>query len=327
MPTELSSFRIDKKVKKEAQKLAREMGTTLSNIINMYLTQFVKERGIHFKNSWTQDISSSISEWNRGTWKTMNKSILEPKPHVAEALKVLAEKRQLLASKQGFGNQVKSEWIPAEDVYIFYSTKEEEKFFRIDNSFYKEIPKKYFFFYEFTKSEHQIIWIPNNLILAIDDHLRKDEILSNFKIYIETNREALWVKHFFGYSRLILSDEEKKIFNAIRDFFENQNNYIFFKVQNLADTEAVVMRAENHWILKEEFFSDKSDDSIRKWLHSDPVNDYGRYIIYTMNSWSNDGVSFEVLTWKYMSSDPERLDFMQKVKKDLNIEELNLIQK
>jgi addiction module RelB/DinJ family antitoxin len=59
MPTELSSFRIDKKVKKEAQILAREMGTNLSNIINMYLTQFVKERKIHFMDKSMQVPHSS----------------------------------------------------------------------------------------------------------------------------------------------------------------------------------------------------------------------------------------------------------------------------
>jgi addiction module RelB/DinJ family antitoxin len=55
MPTELSSFRIDSKIKKEAQILAREMGTNLSNIINMYLAQFVKEKRIHFIKSTSQD--------------------------------------------------------------------------------------------------------------------------------------------------------------------------------------------------------------------------------------------------------------------------------
>lgn len=326
MPTKLSSFRIDSKVKKEAQILAHEMWTNLSNLINMYLVQFVKEKRIHFMNSVTQDsYLLDSSKWN--TSIVSNKAILEPKPHVQEALMELAEKRQLLASKQDFGNQVKSEWIPSEDVYIFYSTKEEEKFFRIDNSFYEEIPEKYFFFYEFAKSEHQIIWIPNNLILAIDYHVKKNEILSTFKSYIEKNREALWVKHFFGYSRLILGDKDKKMFDAIKKFFENQNNYILFKVQNLADSEPVVLRIENHWILKEEFLDDKSNDSLWKLFNSDSVSDYGRYVIYGIDSWNNDGISFEVLTWKYMSSKNEMLDFIQKIKKDFNLEELNLIQK
>lgn len=325
MPTELSSFRIDKKVKKEAQILAREMGTNLSNIINMYLTQFVKERKIHFidksmqvPHPSKQDSRSLIS------WKT---NIPKLKPHIEEWLKELAERRQLLAQRKDCGNQIKSEWIPSEDVYIFYSTKEEEKFFRIDNSFYEEIPEKYFFFYEFAKSEHQIIWIPNNLILAIDYHVKKNEILSTFKCYIEKNREALWVKHFFGYSRLILGDKDKKMFDAIKKFFENQNNYILFKVQNLADSEPVVLRIENHWILKEEFLDDKSNDSLWKLFNSDPVSDYGRYVIYGIDSWNNDGISYKVLTWKYMSSKNEMLDFMQKIKKDFNLEELNLIQK
>jgi hypothetical protein len=82
----------------------------------------------------------------------------------------------------------------------------------------------------------------------------------------------------------MLSDEEKKMFNAIRGFFENQNNYILFKVQEIAGKEPIVLRIENHWILKEEYFSDKSNDSIRKLFSSDSVNDYGRYAIYTRNS-------------------------------------------
>jgi addiction module RelB/DinJ family antitoxin len=324
MPTELSSFRIDKKIKKEAQILAREMGTNLSNIINMYLAQFVKERKIHFMDKSTQIPNSSKQDSHtRDSWKT---HIPEPKPHVVEALKELAEKRQLLASKQDFGNQVKSEWIPTEDVYIFYGTKDEKKFFRIDNSFYEEIPEKYFFFYEFTKSEHQIIWIPNNLVLAIDDRVKKEELLSHFKIYIEANREALLVKHLFGYSRLILRDGDKQIFNAIRDFFEDQNNYILIKIQEV-DEEPIILRIENHWILKEEFFSDKSDDSIRKSLLSDVMKAYWRYVIYKRDSWFNDGVSFEILTWKYISSESEKLDLFQKAKKDFNLEELNLVQK
>ena len=324
MPTELSSFRIDSKIKKEAQDLAREMGTNLSNIINMYLAQFVKEKRIHFMKSKSQD-SYSVDSWKLNTPIVSNINITDPRPHVQEALKKLAERRQAFVNKQDFGNQIKSEWIPTEDVYVFYSTKEEDKFFRIDNSFYKEIPENYFFFYEFTKSEHQIIWIPNNLILTIDDHLKKDELLSNFRTYIEKNRESIWIKYFFGYSRLILDDKQKKMFNAIKKFFENQNNYILFKVQNLANAEEFVLRAENHSLLKEEFFENKSNDFIRNLLHSDPINEYGRYAIYYKKSWHDDGIFFEVLTWRYVS-DYEILDLMQKVKKDFNLDEFNLIE-
>jgi hypothetical protein len=74
------------------------------------------------------------------------------------------------------------------------------------------------------------------------------------------------------------------MFDAIKKFFGNQNNYILFKVQNLADSEPVILRIENHWILKEEFFSDKSNDSIWKLFNSDPVSDYGRYVIYGIDS-------------------------------------------
>jgi hypothetical protein len=74
------------------------------------------------------------------------------------------------------------------------------------------------------------------------------------------------------------------MFDAIREFFEDQNNYILFKVQNLANGEQVVLRAENHWLLKEEFFENKSNDSIRQLFHSDDLNDYGRYAIYSRKS-------------------------------------------
>lgn len=73
------------------------------------MTQFVKERKIHFKDNWIQDISSSILEWNWGALKIMNKSILEPKPHIQEALEKLGEKRQLLHDKENFWNQKKFE--------------------------------------------------------------------------------------------------------------------------------------------------------------------------------------------------------------------------
>jgi hypothetical protein len=74
------------------------------------------------------------------------------------------------------------------------------------------------------------------------------------------------------------------MFDAIKKFFENQNNYILFKVQNLADSEPVILRIENHWILKEEFLDDKSNDYIWKLFNSDPVSDYGRYVIYGIDS-------------------------------------------
>ncbi|MFA7308629.1 MAG: type II toxin-antitoxin system RelB/DinJ family antitoxin [Patescibacteria group bacterium] len=41
------SFKTDERVKKEAQKLAKEMGLTLSKVLNVLLRQFISDKEIH----------------------------------------------------------------------------------------------------------------------------------------------------------------------------------------------------------------------------------------------------------------------------------------
>ncbi len=41
------NFKTDKKVKKEAQILAKKMGISLSAVLNMYLNQFVRDQSIN----------------------------------------------------------------------------------------------------------------------------------------------------------------------------------------------------------------------------------------------------------------------------------------
>jgi addiction module RelB/DinJ family antitoxin len=45
----LFSIKTDKKLKKEAQEVAKELGLPLSVVINQYLREFVKEREVTFR--------------------------------------------------------------------------------------------------------------------------------------------------------------------------------------------------------------------------------------------------------------------------------------
>jgi addiction module RelB/DinJ family antitoxin len=42
-----TSIRLDPKIKKDAQVLAKKMGTNLSGVVNMYLAQFVREKRLN----------------------------------------------------------------------------------------------------------------------------------------------------------------------------------------------------------------------------------------------------------------------------------------
>ncbi|MEX0918810.1 MAG: type II toxin-antitoxin system RelB/DinJ family antitoxin [Candidatus Paceibacterota bacterium] len=63
----LFSIRTDKKLKKEAQATARELGLPLSLVINRYLRQFVEEKQVTFSsplkpNAKTKKILDEISK-------------------------------------------------------------------------------------------------------------------------------------------------------------------------------------------------------------------------------------------------------------------------
>jgi addiction module RelB/DinJ family antitoxin len=47
MPTTATSIRLNPQIKKQAQVISKKMGTNLSNVINMYLAQFVHEKRLN----------------------------------------------------------------------------------------------------------------------------------------------------------------------------------------------------------------------------------------------------------------------------------------
>jgi len=56
------NFKTDADVKKEAQEIAKEMGISLSAVLNMYLTKFVREKKLDIK-------VEKISNFNEQTQK------------------------------------------------------------------------------------------------------------------------------------------------------------------------------------------------------------------------------------------------------------------
>ena len=47
MSTTATSIRLNPQIKKQAQAISKKMGTNLSNVINMYLAQFVHEKRLN----------------------------------------------------------------------------------------------------------------------------------------------------------------------------------------------------------------------------------------------------------------------------------------
>jgi|GEM_PF-1296664 len=47
MTTTATSIRLNPQIKKQAQVISKKMGTNLSNVINMYLAQFVHEKRLN----------------------------------------------------------------------------------------------------------------------------------------------------------------------------------------------------------------------------------------------------------------------------------------
>lgn len=64
MPASTTSVRIDSVVKKNAQDLAKKMGTNLSNVVNMQLSQFVREQRLSLslrdENGFTMEASQKL---------------------------------------------------------------------------------------------------------------------------------------------------------------------------------------------------------------------------------------------------------------------------
>lgn len=70
-----TSIKLDTKIKKEATKLAQELGLTLSSVINASLTQFVKEKkltlDVHppFKSKVEKELLKAINDIKKGDMK------------------------------------------------------------------------------------------------------------------------------------------------------------------------------------------------------------------------------------------------------------------
>ena len=64
MKTVLTTFKTDPKVKQQAQKIAAELGFSLSAILNAYLKKFIREKSIYFtaNEEPTEYLINSIKE-------------------------------------------------------------------------------------------------------------------------------------------------------------------------------------------------------------------------------------------------------------------------
>jgi len=72
MPTTATSIRLNPQIKKQAQAISKKMGTNLSNVINMYLAQFVHEKRLNIvlrdEEGFTPEQSAEILH----AWKDPN---------------------------------------------------------------------------------------------------------------------------------------------------------------------------------------------------------------------------------------------------------------
>ena len=63
------NFKADEKVKKEAQKIAKEMGVSLSAILNMFMTQFVRDRKLNIDLNELDIREEKFANFNKKTQK------------------------------------------------------------------------------------------------------------------------------------------------------------------------------------------------------------------------------------------------------------------
>jgi len=56
--TTVTSVKTDKKVKAQAQKLAKKMGFPLSTLINAFLRQFVRTQRVDFSITWKRPLTT-----------------------------------------------------------------------------------------------------------------------------------------------------------------------------------------------------------------------------------------------------------------------------
>ena len=92
MKTSVINVKTDKDIKKSAQRVAEELGLSLSTVINAYLRQFVRNKEIHL--SAAPHMSAELEEFLRRL-EAMQKTagpnteiIISPKGNLYEALRL-----------------------------------------------------------------------------------------------------------------------------------------------------------------------------------------------------------------------------------------------
>ncbi len=63
------NFKTDEKIKKEAQKIAKEMGVSLSAILNMFMAQFVRDRKLNIDLNELDIREEKFENFNKKTQK------------------------------------------------------------------------------------------------------------------------------------------------------------------------------------------------------------------------------------------------------------------
>jgi len=61
------NFKTDEKIKKEAQEIAKEMGVSLSAVLNMFMAQFVRDRELNIKLSQLDIREEKFENFNKKT--------------------------------------------------------------------------------------------------------------------------------------------------------------------------------------------------------------------------------------------------------------------
>lgn len=72
MPTTATSIRLNPEIKKQAQVISKKMGTNLSNVINMYLAQFVHEKRLNIVLRDEEGFTAEASALLLHDWKDPN---------------------------------------------------------------------------------------------------------------------------------------------------------------------------------------------------------------------------------------------------------------
>ncbi len=78
MKTTMINIKTDKKVKEEAQKLAEELGFTLSSFVTASLKQFIRTRSVHFSADYpmTPLLEKLIEEVEQDVKEKSNLSLI-----------------------------------------------------------------------------------------------------------------------------------------------------------------------------------------------------------------------------------------------------------